>query len=91
MLVAPAPEPPPLETPGAHRRHRWSALTGKTCYLIAVLLIAAAPLISALRAGLRPVALRNAPSGAVAALPIFLRDHPSGKKSEHFLSEQDRK
>ena len=31
--------------------------------------MAAAPLISALRAGLRPVALRNAPAGAVAALP----------------------
>ena len=24
-----------------------------------------------------------------SALPIFFRNHPSGKKSEHFLSEQD--
>jgi len=27
MLVASAPEPPPLETPGAHFRWLWSTLT----------------------------------------------------------------
>ena len=68
-LVAPAPEPPSPMYPTRRaltdfRRN----LTGITFYLVAVWLVAAAPL---------------------SPLCRFARNYTSGKKSGHFLSEQD--
>ena len=56
----------PRRALGIFRRN----LTGKICYLVAV--------------------LRVADCSTTSALPIFFCNYTSGKKSEHFLSEQDR-